>query len=40
LAKTLVSPLDRVKILFQTGHPEYARYSGSLASVFCAIGAI
>ncbi|PLW36083.1 hypothetical protein PCANC_18776 [Puccinia coronata f. sp. avenae] len=40
VAKTLVSPLDRVKILFQTGHPEYVRYSGSLAGVFRAIGAI
>ncbi|OAV85951.1 hypothetical protein PTTG_00085 [Puccinia triticina 1-1 BBBD Race 1] len=40
LAKTLVSPLDRVKILFQTGNPDYAKYSGSLGGVFRAIGAI
>ncbi|KAI9626147.1 hypothetical protein H4Q26_015893 [Puccinia striiformis f. sp. tritici PST-130] len=40
LAKTLVSPLDRVKILFQTGNPDYAKYTGSLGGVFRAIGAI
>jgi hypothetical protein len=40
LAKTLVSPLDRVKILFQTGNPDYSKYSGSLGGVFRAIGAI
>ncbi|KAI9624424.1 hypothetical protein H4Q26_016824 [Puccinia striiformis f. sp. tritici PST-130] len=33
LAKTLVSPLDRVKILFQTGNPDYAKYTGSLGGV-------
>src|ERR1700750_3247114 len=28
-AKTIVAPLDRVKILFQTSNPLYAKYSGS-----------
>ncbi|POW20813.1 hypothetical protein PSHT_03121 [Puccinia striiformis] len=40
LAKTLVSPLDRVKILFQTGNPDYVKYTGSLGGVSRAIGAI
>ncbi|KAI9627846.1 hypothetical protein H4Q26_017168 [Puccinia striiformis f. sp. tritici PST-130] len=40
LAKTLVSPLDRVKILFQTGNSDYAKYTGSLGGVFRAISAI
>lgn len=28
-AKTLIAPLDRVKILFQTGQPEFARFAGT-----------
>lgn len=28
-AKTLIAPLDRVKILFQTKNPEFVRYAGS-----------
>ncbi|KAG9387167.1 ADP,ATP carrier protein [Pyrenophora tritici-repentis] len=28
-AKTVVGPLDRVKILFQTRNPEFAKYAGS-----------
>ncbi|KAH3686418.1 hypothetical protein WICPIJ_002597 [Wickerhamomyces pijperi] len=33
-AKTLIAPLDRVKILFQTSNPVYAKYSGSLFGLF------
>lgn len=40
LAKTLVSPLDRIKILFQTGHPQFQKYSGSLTGVFGAMSDI
>jgi solute carrier family 25 protein 16 len=28
VAKTGVAPLDRIKILFQTGEPEYLKYAG------------
>ncbi|KAF2791165.1 mitochondrial carrier protein-like protein LEU5 [Melanomma pulvis-pyrius CBS 109.77] len=32
-AKTLVGPLDRVKILFQTSNPNFAKYTGSWTGV-------
>ncbi|KAG0659187.1 coenzyme A transporter [Maudiozyma exigua] len=32
-AKTLIAPLDRIKILFQTSNPHYAKYSGSLVGL-------
>ncbi|EFW98546.1 mitochondrial carrier protein [Grosmannia clavigera kw1407] len=32
-AKTIVAPLDRVKILFQASNPQYVKYSGSWAGV-------
>ena len=32
-AKTIVAPLDRVKILFQASNPQFAKYSGSWAGV-------
>lgn len=39
-AKTLIAPLDRIKILFQTGNPVYKKYSGSMGGLFRAAGAI
>ncbi|KAL3426883.1 mitochondrial carrier protein [Phlyctema vagabunda] len=32
-AKTAVAPLDRVKILFQTNNPQFAKYTGSWVGV-------
>ncbi|TID21682.1 mitochondrial carrier [Venturia nashicola] len=32
-AKTLVAPLDRVKVLFQTANPEFKKYTGSWRGV-------
>ncbi len=32
-AKTVVAPLDRVKILFQASNPQFAKYSGSWTGV-------
>ncbi|ORY88732.1 mitochondrial carrier domain-containing protein [Leucosporidium creatinivorum] len=34
VGKTSVAPLDRVKILFQTRSPDYARYAGTWMGVF------
>ncbi|CAY67314.1 Mitochondrial carrier protein involved in the accumulation of CoA in the mitochondrial matrix [Komagataella phaffii GS115] len=36
-AKTLIAPLDRVKILFQTANPEFSRFSGSFSGLFKAV---
>ncbi|QRV74976.1 5'-3' exoribonuclease [Ceratobasidium sp. AG-Ba] len=36
-AKTLVAPLDRVKILFQTSNPDFNKYSGTWSGAFKAI---
>ncbi|KIH90113.1 solute carrier family 25 (mitochondrial carrier protein), member 16 [Sporothrix brasiliensis 5110] len=33
VAKTIVAPLDRVKILFQASNPQFAKYSGSWSGV-------
>ncbi|KAI1319529.1 hypothetical protein EDD11_003799 [Mortierella claussenii] len=33
-AKTIIAPLDRVKILFQASNPRYERYAGTLTGVF------
>ena len=32
-AKTVVAPLDRVKILFQASSPEYQKYAGALSAL-------
>jgi solute carrier family 25 protein 16 len=39
-AKTAVAPLDRVKILFQTSNPQFAKYSGHWTGVLVAMRAI
>ncbi|KAF9881790.1 mitochondrial carrier protein [Colletotrichum karsti] len=36
-AKTLVAPLDRVKILFQSSNPQFAKYTGSWFGVATAM---
>ncbi|KAI2789508.1 Mitochondrial carrier protein LEU5 [Penicillium oxalicum] len=36
-AKTVVAPLDRVKILFQASNPQFAKYAGSWAGLSAAI---
>lgn len=36
-AKTVVGPLDRVKILFQTSNPQFAKYTGSWLGVISAM---
>jgi solute carrier family 25 protein 16 len=36
-AKTVVAPLDRVKILFQASNPQFAKYTGSWAGLVAAI---
>ncbi|KAJ3321342.1 hypothetical protein HDV06_004446 [Boothiomyces sp. JEL0866] len=39
-AKTVVAPLDRVKILFQTSQPAYEKYQGSIIGYFRALNDI
>lgn len=34
VAKTVIAPLDRVKILFQASNPEFAKYSGHWLGVY------
>ncbi|KAG9302494.1 hypothetical protein G9A89_007198 [Geosiphon pyriformis] len=36
MAKSVVAPFDRVKILFQTSSPQYQRYAGTWTGVFIA----
>ncbi|KAL4968291.1 coenzyme A transporter [Aspergillus stella-maris] len=36
-AKTVVAPLDRVKILFQASNPQFAKYTGSWAGLVYAV---
>lgn len=33
-AKTLIAPLDRIKILFQTSNPEFIKYRGTFSGFF------
>jgi solute carrier family 25 protein 16 len=33
-AKTVIAPLDRVKILFQTSNPDFRKYAGTWTGVF------
>ncbi|KAF2401555.1 mitochondrial carrier [Trichodelitschia bisporula] len=40
VAKTVVGPLDRVKILFQTSNPEFAKYTGKWSGVAVAMRSI
>ncbi|KAI0326466.1 mitochondrial carrier [Cubamyces sp. BRFM 1775] len=37
VAKTVVAPLDRVKILFQASNPDFQKYAGSWSGTFRAI---
>ncbi|KAI9836639.1 MAG: hypothetical protein M1819_001273 [Sarea resinae] len=39
-AKTVVGPLDRVKILFQASNPQFAKYTGSWTGVITALNDI
>lgn len=35
-AKTLIAPLDRIKILFQTSNPDFLKYRGTFSGLFLA----
>jgi solute carrier family 25 protein 16 len=35
-AKSSVAPLDRIKILFQAGEPQYKQYAGQPTRLACA----
>lgn len=39
-AKSLIAPLDRVKILFQTASPDFAKYKGTRLGLWRAARAI
>ncbi|EGF77606.1 hypothetical protein BATDEDRAFT_13935 [Batrachochytrium dendrobatidis JAM81] len=39
-AKTVIAPLDRVKILFQTSNPAYEKFAGSFFGTFRALSTI
>ncbi|KAJ8463633.1 hypothetical protein ONZ45_g17513 [Pleurotus djamor] len=40
VAKTVVAPLDRVKILFQASNPDFQKYTGSWSGIFRAANEI
>nr|VWP00636.1 Cytochrome P450 monooxygenase CYP52X1 [Ganoderma boninense] len=40
VAKTVVAPLDRVKILFQASNPEFQKYAGTWSGAFHAVSKI
>lgn len=40
VAKTVVAPLDRVKILFQASNPDFQKYSGTWSGAFRAVAQI
>jgi len=40
VAKTVVAPLDRVKILFQASNPDFQKYAGTWSGAFRAAGQI
>ncbi|KAI0635496.1 mitochondrial carrier [Trametes polyzona] len=40
VAKTVVAPLDRVKILFQASNPDFQKYAGSWSGTFRAVSKI
>ncbi|KAL6301154.1 mitochondrial carrier domain-containing protein [Sparassis latifolia] len=40
VAKTVVAPLDRVKILFQASNPDFQKYAGTWSGAFRAAGKI
>jgi len=39
-AKTVIAPLDRIKILFQASNPHYHQYSGTFGGVFRALNQV
>ena len=40
VAKTVVAPLDRVKILFQASNPDFQKYAGTWSGAFRAVSLI
>ena len=39
-AKTVIAPLDRIKILFQASNPHYQQFSGTFGGVFRALSVV